>query len=45
MTVNNELKDRLLADYKKSEALIGENGLLKRLVELDLEAETYMPMA
>jgi len=26
MTVNNELIDRLLADYKKPEDLIGENG-------------------
>lgn len=43
MTVSNELIDRLLADYKKPEDLIGENGLLKqltkRLVERDLEAE------
>ena len=43
MTVSNELIDRLLADYKKPEDLIGENGLLKqltkRLVERALEAE------
>lgn len=43
MTVSNELIDRLLADYKKPEVLIGENGLLKqltkRLVERALEAE------
>lgn len=43
MTVSNELIDRLLADYKKPEDLIGENGLLKqltkRLVDLALEAE------
>ena len=43
MTVNNELIDRLLADYKKPEDLIGENGhlkqLTKRLVERALEAE------
>jgi len=43
MTVTNELIDRLLADYKKPEDLIGENGLLKqltkRLVERALEAE------
>ncbi len=42
MTVSNELIDRLLADYKKPEDLIGENGLLeqltKRLVERTLEA-------
>jgi hypothetical protein len=28
MTVSNELIDSLLADYKKPEDLIGENGLL-----------------
>lgn len=43
MTVSNELIDRLLADYKKPEDLIGENGLLKhltkQLVERALEAE------
>ena len=43
MTVSNELIDRLLADYKKPEDLIGENGLLKqltkRLVERALQAE------
>ena len=30
MTVSNELIDALLADYKKPEDLIGENGLLKQ---------------
>ena len=43
MTVSNELLDSLLADYKKPEDLIGENGLLKqltkKLVERALEAE------
>ena len=43
MTITNELIDSLLADYKKPEDLIGENGLLKlltkRLVERALEAE------
>ena len=43
MTVTNELIDSLLADYKKPEDLIGENGLLKlltkKLVERALEAE------
>jgi putative transposase len=43
MTVSNELIDSLLADYKKPEDLIGENGLLKqltkKLVERALEAE------
>ena len=31
MTVSNELVDRLLADYKKPEYPIWENGLLKPL--------------
>lgn len=43
MTVTNELIDSLLADYKKPEDLIGENGLIKqltkRLVERALQAE------
>jgi len=43
MTVSNELLDSLLADYKKPEDLIGEDGLLKqltkKLVERALEAE------
>ena len=30
MTVRNELIDRLLADYKKPEDLIGENGAMSR---------------
>ena len=34
MTVSNELIDRVLADYKKHEDLIGENGLLKQLALL-----------
>ena len=42
-TVPNELLDSLLADYKKPEDLIGEDGLLKqltkKLVERALEAE------
>ena len=33
MTVTNELIDSLLADYKKPEDLIGENGLLKLLTK------------
>ena len=41
--VPQDLLDRLLADYKKPEDLIGENGLLKQLtkllVERALEAE------
>ncbi len=43
MTITNELIDSLLADYKKPEDLIGENGLLKqltkKLVERALQAE------
>lgn len=41
--VPKELLDSLLADYRKPEDLIGENGLLKQLtkqlVEQELEAE------
>ncbi len=33
MTITNELIDSLLADYKKPEDLIGENGLLKQLIK------------
>ena len=43
MTIDNELIDRLLKDYKKPEDLIGEQGLLKQLtkaiVERALQAE------
>lgn len=43
MTVSNELIDSLLANYKKPEDLIGEQGILKqltkRLVERALEVE------
>jgi transposase-like protein len=43
MSVTNVLIDSLLADYKKPEDLIGENGLLKlltkKLVERALQAE------
>jgi len=31
MAIEKELLDRLLADYKKPEDLIGETGLLKQL--------------
>ena len=30
MTIDNELIDNLLKDYKKPEDIIGENGLLKQ---------------
>ena len=43
MTISNELIDSLLANYKKPEDLIGEQGILKqltkRLVERALEVE------
>jgi putative transposase len=35
--INEELIDELLADYKKPEDVIGENGLLKRLTKALLE--------
>jgi len=37
MAIENELLDRLLADYKKPEDLIGETGLLKELTKALLE--------
>jgi putative transposase len=37
MAIENELLDKLLADYKKPEDIIGENGLLKRLTKALLE--------
>lgn len=37
MTVTNELIDSLLADYKKPEDLIGENGPLKLLTKKPVE--------
>jgi putative transposase len=37
MTIDNELIDELLKDYKKPEDLIGENGLLKQLTKRLLE--------
>ena len=33
MTIDNELIDNLLKDYKKPEDIIGENGLLKQLTK------------
>ena len=33
MTIDNELIDNLLKNYKKPEDLIGENGLLKQLTK------------
>src|SRR6266852_4449279 len=37
MTIDNELIDNLLREYKKPEDLIGENGLLKQLTKQLLE--------
>ena len=37
MAIEKELLDRLLADYKKPEDLIGETGLLKQLTKALLE--------
>jgi putative transposase len=37
MTIDNELIDNLLKDYKKPEDLIVENGLLKQLTKQSLE--------
>jgi len=37
MAIEKDLLDRLLADYKKPEDLIGENGLLKQLTKALLE--------
>src|SRR5437763_2055981 len=37
MTIDNELIDNLLKDYKKPEEIIGENGLLKQLTKQLLE--------
>src|SRR5947209_407525 len=37
MTINTELIDQLLADYKEPGDLLGENGLLKQLAKAPLE--------
>ncbi len=37
MAIEKDLLDRLLADYKKPEDLIGETGLLKQLTKALLE--------
>ncbi len=37
MAIELRLVDKLLADYKKPEDLIGENGLLKQLTKALLE--------
>jgi putative transposase len=37
MAIDKTLTDQLLADYKKPEDIIGENGLLKELTKVILE--------
>ena len=37
MTIDNELIDRLLADYKKPEDILGETGLLRQLTKAVLQ--------
>jgi hypothetical protein len=37
MAIDKKLIDQLLADYKKPEDIIGENGLLKQLTKAILE--------
>jgi hypothetical protein len=37
MAIDLKLIDKLLADYKKPEDIIGENGLLKQLTKAVLE--------
>jgi len=37
MAISKELLDQLIADYKKPEDLIGENGILKQLTKALLE--------
>ena len=43
--VPKDLIDSLLADYKKPEDLIGENGLLKQLTKLLVERALDAEMA
>ena len=43
--VPKELLDSLLADYRKPEDLIGENGLLKQLTKLLVEKALEVEMA
>jgi len=45
MTVSKEVLDGLLADYKKPEDLIGENGLLKHLTKALVERALQAEMA
>ena len=45
MAIDLKLIDRLLADYKKPEDIIGENGLLKQLTKAVLERVMQAEMA
>lgn len=45
MTIDNELIDNLLKDYKKPEDIIGEEGLLKQLTKAILERAMQAEMS
>jgi putative transposase len=45
MTIDNELIDNLLKDYKKPEDIIGDNGLLKQLTKAILERAMQAEMS
>ena len=45
MTIDNELIDKLLKDYKKPEDIIGEDGLLKQLTKAILERAMQAEMS
>ncbi len=44
MAIDLKLIDKLLADYKKPEDIIGENGLLKQLTKALLERAMQVEM-
>lgn len=44
MAIDSERIDKLLADYKKPEDIIGENGLLKQLTKAVLERALQVEM-
>jgi putative transposase len=45
MTIDNEVIDKLLKDYKKPEDIIGEDGLLKQLTKALLERAMHAEMS
>jgi transposase-like protein len=45
MAIDNKLIDTLLADYKKPEDIIGENGLLKQITKALLERAMGVEMS